>query len=217
MMGAFHYFYRGGTISRKLVILLVLVALGFPTAVMMSVSRSGKSTRLQDAIQYLAYRIFYVPAGNVYYYFEIFPDRVHYLHGRSIDKVARVFGLETFDTSNYVGKFAVPTSIDSIYYNAAFISDFNADFGLAGVIAGGTLVGVVMQAMHIYIVRQRKTIAQVACYAYLVVRFLGLHSASFPVILASDGAVLVLFLGRLFSGSRAADRLGKSPMSFTYR
>jgi oligosaccharide repeat unit polymerase len=188
LVGIFVYLYRGGILNRKVIAVVLVLALAFPFAVILSVSSEDVGAQL--AARGIGYRLFYLPAEIVYYYYEVFPSQVPYLHGRSINKLAAVLGLPYFDTTSYVGHYGYPIGLETVNANGAFIADLNADFGLLGVLLGGLLAGYLMQAMHIYLLRSRKTVSNIACYAFLVVAFWYLHSASLPIVLASNGTLL---------------------------
>ena len=202
IVALFLYLYYRGSLSRKMVTVFLLLIWIFPAGVVY-VSYLTPEITAKDIGRALGQRVFYLPAEVVYYYFEVFPADTPYLHGRSVDKLARIFDLHPFDTANYVGLYAYPQyHLDSISANGAFIADLNADFGLAGVLAGGLIAGSIMQLLHIYLVRRAKTIANLVCYAYLVCAFWLLHSTSLPIVLASDGAILILLLSFVFRKPR---------------
>ena len=122
-------------------------------------------------------------------------------------------GLKYFDTANYVGRYGYPEYIESVNANGAFIGDLNADFGLAGVLVGGVFAGALMQAIHIYVVRRRKTIFGLACYAFMVFAFWDLNSGSLPTLLASNGVLLVLLLCYFFDRIALQGALSSRPAS----
>ena len=192
LVGVFSYLYRGGMLNRRLIAVVLALALVFPVAVIVSVS--SEDVGVQLALRGIGYRLFYLPAEIVYYYYEVFPTHVPYLHGRSINKLAGVLGLPYFDTTSYVGRYGYPVGLETVNANGAFIGDLNADFGFWGDLFGGVLAGYLMQMMHIYLVRSKKTVPNVACYAFLVVAFWYLHSAPLPIVLASNGALLAFVL-----------------------
>ena len=200
LIGVFLYLYRRGSLSRKTVAIVLVLVFAFPLFVVIFAfsGGSGEIVTPLAAMVAIGSRLFSIPAEAVYYYFEYFPDQVKYLHGRSIDKLARVMGVPPFDTANAIGLYAFNSGADSITANAAFIADLNADFGMWGVILGGLLVGVVMQAVQIFILRRRKTVVTLACFSFLIIAFWFLQSTSLPVVLASNGIILTLLLGWYF-------------------
>jgi len=193
MIGFFLYYYRGGDISRRLVAGLLVCVLVFPVAVVLSVSY-GMNVDLVDALRAIGARLFYLPSEIVYFYFEVFPSHVGFLYGRSIHALSFLLGREYFDTASFVGQYGFLGKLESVIANGAFISDLNADFGLWGVLWGGVLVGCIMQAFHVYVIRREKNVLTIACYSFLVFTFWLLNSTSLPIVLASNGAILVLFL-----------------------
>jgi hypothetical protein len=193
VLGLFTYFYRNRTITfRKAAAFFCLVFL-FPVIVIMFVY-AGNDFRAPEITQFIADRLLYGPSEVVYYYFEVFPDHQGYLHGRSIGKLSWLMGMKYFDTPNYVGHYAWPGRLESINANGAFISDMNADFGLPGVLLGGLVAGGIMQWIHIFLVRRKKTIVGLACYAFVVYEFWDLNSTSLTTLLASNGTLLALAL-----------------------
>jgi len=198
MLAIFMYLFRGGGLSRKAVAAMLVLVLLFPVGVILGISSEG--TTVAMALNAIGVRMFYGPSEEIYYYFEVFPSHVPYLYGRSIGKLSLLLGVPYFDTPNYVGLYESPDELESTNANAGFIADLNADFGMWGVIFGGVLAGFIMQAIQIYIVRRRKTVISLAVFAFLTLTFWYLNSASLAVVLASNGALLALILGRLLEG-----------------
>lgn len=197
MIAFFMYFYRAGTIRRKVLAGFLVLILAFPLVVVLGINY-GTDIGVPEAISAIGTRLFYRPSEVLYYYFEVFPSHVGYLHGRSVSKLASLLGLRYFDTPNYVGVYGFQGPLDTITANAAFIGNLNADFGIWGVLLGGVLAGVIMQAIHVYLVRRRKDIPVLVCYAFLVFAFWNLQMTALPVVLATDGVILSLVLYRLF-------------------
>ena len=189
----FYYVYKQGHINRKTIAVMLILVFLFPVAVITYASSSESTTALL-VMGAIGYRLFYIPAEVVYYYFEVFPHRIPYLHGRGIDKLAKLLNEPYFDTANMVGTYAYPFGLESVSANAAFISDLNADFGMWGVVLGGFIAGLIMQSMQIFVVRRRKTITTVALFSFLMVTFWFLNSTSLPVVLMSDGVILSVVL-----------------------
>jgi oligosaccharide repeat unit polymerase len=211
MIAFFSYYYRHGHLSRRAMALFLVIILLFP---MLVVTWAYFGTDLDFrqigmVLQAIGDRIFHIPAEMVYSYFEFFPAQMGHLHGRSIGLLSSVLRMDHVDTPNAVGQFIYPYAFGSMTANAAFIGDLYADFGMAGVLIGGVLAGFVMQALHIYVIRRRKTVITIAVYAFLVVTFLLLHSTALPQILASNGAILIFLIAWAFErGSYpAADHL----------
>jgi oligosaccharide repeat unit polymerase len=194
----FLYYYRGGSFGYKSFLVGMLLIFAFPVFVIVSIS--GSDTAPGIVLQAIFYRLTYGPSEVVYFYHEIFPVHMAYLHGGSIHMLSSLAGLRFVDTPNLVAQYAMPNGIESASFNGAFISDMHADFGLAGVLIGGILTGIIIQGLHIYIVRRRKTVAAVATYCLLVYAFWFLNSSSLAIVLASGGAIPAIFLWRLFDG-----------------
>jgi hypothetical protein len=196
LIGFLIYYYRAGLITRRAVVVLLIIMLIFPLGVIW-IGYQGL-TDLGDAFYAIGDRLFYLPSEVVYFYFEVFPSQHKYLQGRSIDKFARLMGWAPFDTPNYVGVYAYPEGLETVSANGAFLADLNADFGMPGVLLGGILTGFVMEWFHIYAVRRRKTVIAIALYSFLTYSFWILNSSSLPIVLASNGTILVLLISWWF-------------------
>jgi oligosaccharide repeat unit polymerase len=198
VLALFIYYYRHGFFNFKLLLGAATLIFAFPVFVIAGISGGDASSA--GIFMAIFDRLTYGPSEVVYYYYEVFPAHMAYLHGASNHTLSILFGMQFVDTPNLVGQYAQPGGLASLSYNGAFISDMHADFGLAGVLIGGVLAGIVMQLFHIYVVRKRKTVCSVAAYCVLVYTFWFLNSTSLPVVLASDGAIAALALLWLFDG-----------------
>ena len=206
MVGLFAYYYKRGGLSRRAMVMFLVVILAFPIFVV-TWAYQGTSLDLEqiaEVFQAVGDRVFHIPAEMVYAYFEFFPAQMSHLHGASIGMLSAVLGLRHVDTPNVVGQFLYPYGIESISANAAFIADLYADFGIAGVLIGGGVAGFIMQALHIYVIRRRKTVITLAVYSFLVVTFFELNFTALPQILASNGAILIFLFAWAFESQSAS-------------
>lgn len=210
LLGFYVYIYRGGRIRLRTVGSILVLTMCFPFMVVFELYHdSGVSA--WEVLQALSGRLFYSPAEVLYYYFEVFPAHVGYLHGSSIGKLAWLSGISYFDTANYVGTYGWPQYSESISANATFIGNLHADFGILGVLVGGILAGFIMYSCHIYLIRQKKSAFSIAGYAFLMLAFWFLNMTALLTVLASDGVILVLFLTWFFN------REGKSYVAYSNR
>lgn len=191
MVCACYYLYKGGRVGGKFVISLVVLFLAFPIFV---VVREYGGVGLVAAMKGIGDRMFYGPALVLYYYFEVFPDVAPYQYGATIGKLAWILGRKVFDSANFVGLYAFPGGLASVTANAAFLGNMNADFGMVGCLISGLLVGVIMQAAQIYIVRRGKSPMNLAIYSFLLFHFATLNSSALPTALLSEGAFSVFLL-----------------------
>ena len=189
MVCACYYLYRGGKVGGKFILSFVVLFLAFPFFVIVREYGGGV-----DPVVAMGHRIFYAPALGLYYYFEVFPDVVPYQYGGTIGKLAWILGRQPFQSENFVGLYASPHTGASVNANAAFLGNMNADFGMVGCLIGGLLVGIIMQAAQIYIVRHGKSAMSVAVYSFLLFHFALLNSSALPVVLLSHGAMLVFLV-----------------------
>ena len=220
LMLVFLYVWKRGVVSGRALGLGVLSFLAFPLLVV-SLQTSGTRHSFLDNIADICNRIFYAPAQVVYYYFEVFPDKVPYQYGATIGKLALLIGRTPTDAGNVVGLYMAPGTISSVHANAAFIGNLNADFGLLGVVVGGFLAGVLMQTAQVYLLRQPKTIYNVTLYAFLMLKFSFICFTALLVVLLSDGVFISLGLAwavqsleRVF-WRRPSARTAQRPLGWT--
>lgn len=196
IVGLFLFLRSGQHVPRRFLILggilTIVLLLIFPVAVVLALHHGG-DVDLAAAILALGRRLFYLPAEVIYWYFTLFPGPEGYLHGRTIGDMAWLMGWEYFNAPNFVGRYGLNSWIASVNANGAFIGNLHADFGPVGVVVGGLAAGVLMQALQVWLVRRRKTVFNLATYAYFLYAFWLLHSTSLPIVLSSWG-VLTLFV-----------------------
>lgn len=191
----FYYLYRGGRVRILSIGPVVALALVFPVFVIL-MEQAG-SVGLVTALQGIGDRLFHLPAEILYYYFRIFPDIAPHQHGATIDKLAWLMGVKTFDDANFVGRYMMSLGAgfrSTVTANAPFLGSLYTDFGLPGVFVGGFLAGVIMQTLQIYILRRPKTVLNLALFAFLLFDFCLLNATTLPVVLLSDGALLSVAL-----------------------
>lgn len=184
----FYYIYKHGQVNYLYLMVSIGAIIAFP--IVAANLLYGYDVPLLGI--YIVDRLFYGPAEAVYYYFEVFPDQIAYLHGRSIGKLSWILGLDFFNAPEYISRYIYNFTIDYGSCNAAFIADANANFGLHGVLIEGVLVGFLLQAVQIFILRQPKTILSLALYAFLIVAFWILNSNSLQATLLSAGIIFAL-------------------------
>lgn len=181
-----YYFYKRGRVGKKFLIVAVIMLVSFPMSIYYLLYPEGGVALM---LKNYASRLFLSPAESAYYYFEVFPDKVDYLGGRSIGKLSWLLGLEFFPVTEYIAHYIYDFTINYGSSNAVFIADAFANFGIIGVISTGILAGFIMQTVQIFVLRRPKTIVSVALYTFLIVAFWMLNSTSLQVTLLTDGVV----------------------------
>lgn len=202
MIVIFMYLYRAGHINKKSLVCSLGLIFSFPLFVIL-IGQYTMGVGFWGAVWSILRRLFYVPAYILYHYFEIFPDQIDYLYGRSIGKLAWLMGEEHFNTANYVYRYLFPDRLESGQSNAAFIGNLNADFGLYGVFIGGLFAGFFMQGIQIWILRRKKTVLTLTVYAFMIYAFWLLNHTALPVVLLSNGVILALVFPLAVAGMEA--------------
>lgn len=191
MLALFWYLKRRGKFSVKYAMTGVALFLVFPVFVV--VLEQPDLVNVGGALQVIGERLFQLPADILYYYFQAFPTVVPFQHGATIGVLSTVLGKTPFDDANFIGRYMYAHGMSSVTANAPFLGSLYADFGFPGVLVGGFLAGLVMQAVQVRIARAPKDTANLALQAFLFVTFAYLNTTSLPIVLMSDG-VLFAFL-----------------------
>ena len=201
LLVVFLYLFKGGTLGRTATIAAPLLFLSFPLMVVLLAYHGTEGGSLSAAFQAIGERLFYGPAQVVEAYFQVFPALVSYQHGASMTKLATLMGWTTINIPNTVGLYMMGTQGDlsSISANSCFVGALNADFGLVGVVLGGVLAGVIMQAVHIYLFRKPKNVVNLAAYAICAWSFGMLVANPLPTVLLSGGVAFALILRSIFA------------------
>lgn len=191
-----YYLARQGDVSIKRMVVLGLLIFIFPVFVVFIVmpwSETGASYVL--IIQGIVRRIFWVPAWVLYHYFEVFPENIAFLHGRSVGALSIFQGELFFPVSNFVYQYMNPDiPLSHGLANAPFIGNLYADFGLVGVIGGSFFIGMLSDFLHYYLTKKPKTPIYVATYAYLIGAFYLMNNTALPVVLNTNGLIWVFII-----------------------
>ncbi len=189
----FVYLYRGGRVSIRAAVGASAAVFLFPVLVLVR-SLSGLGLGPADIAFAIVRRLFYVPAAVLYQYFVVVPDVIPYLHGRTIGRVQWILGGESVNIANFVFRHMYPRGIESGVANTSFLGYLHADFGVVGVLVGGMFVGILVQGLQVWISRQRKTVATLAAFAFLMWAAWKINFQALPQTLLSGGIIIVLVL-----------------------
>lgn len=187
----FLYLYVGGRIGFRAVLAGFSAVFLFPVAVLIS-SLEGTGLRPIAVVRGIFHRLFYLPAEILYYYFELVPDTLPYLHGRTIGRFSWILGEPQFDIANYVFQYMFPGGVGTGVATAPFVGYLHADFGLIGVLVGGVAVGMVVQVIQVILARRPKTVMTLAAFAYMYWCGWQINTESLTQALLSGG-ILVIF------------------------
>ena len=184
-------FYRGDVNLRKLV-LAALLMLSYPLIVTMTYV---SDRTILDGILAVVIRLTYTPAEDLYYYFEIFPTHHVYLYGETLIKpFLKLLELDYFYIENWVALYISPRGLDSAHANAAFISNFHADFGLPGVFVGGLITAMAIQWIQIKLFRWEKSVYNMTIFAVFIYSIWALNFGSITSVLFVNGVIPVFLL-----------------------
>lgn len=184
----FLFLYRRGRLGMKAAVVGAAAVVAFPVLVTRLLFAGSQEVDVAGA---LLSRAFYAPAHGLYQVFEVFPEMVPFLNGRSIGKLSAVLGLEPFNVANYMAFYENPLSLESGNANSPFLGNLHADFGVAGVLIGGVLAGFIMQAVQGLLYRRQASVMALAGMVYSMFAFFLLHQTALPPVLLSYGSLLV--------------------------
>jgi len=186
----FLYLYSGGRVRARTVFFGIAGVFLFPVFVLAQ-SLSGLGVSPWLIARGILHRLFYLPAEILYYYFEVVPDVLPYLHGRTIGRLNWVLGDPEFDIAAYVFQYMFPGGLESGSAPAPFLGYLHADFGVVGVLAGGVLVGMLTQGLQVVLTRRPKTVVTLAAYAYMLWAAWRINTGSITQALLSGGIVVI--------------------------
>lgn len=192
----FVYIFKGAKLPRWLIGIFGILIIAFPLLVTSLSHGSGNALGVGETMLSLARRFTITPADDLYYYFEVFPDYYPFLNGETLVKpFLKLLDREYFYIENFVYKHISPLSpYDTGHANAAFISNLYADFALPGVLIGSILVGIFMQLLQIYIIRQPKNVLSITLFAFCIYAIWALNFGSITSVLFVNGIVPVLII-----------------------
>lgn len=169
------YVFNGGRVSVKTALVGAPMLFVFPVIVQVVSQGDWSYDGVAEAFQTILERIFIAPSSVLYYFFEVVPEKVPFLYGRGMGSITRLVGVEYYDLGHYVGTYVLgPGGNGYSSATGAFVAELYTDFSLIGVLLGGLLVGVVMQWLHIGLLRRRKTVFAVATYTLTMYFFFSL-------------------------------------------
>ena len=191
------YLHIGGRISVRAALIGFAAVFLFPVLVLVQTLK-GMGVGADIIAKGIFNRLFYVPAEILYNYFEVVPDIVPYLNGGTIGRLNWALGTESgVNIANYVFRYMFPYRVESGMAPAPFVGYLHADFGIVGVLAGGVLVGLILQTLQVIVTRRPKSVVTLATYAYLLWCGWKLNMESLTQSLLSGGIIIVLALMEL--------------------
>ncbi len=189
----FLFLFSRARLSKRAMMIAGLLMATFP--ILVTTFAYSSEYTLLDGILAVGVRLTYTPAEDLYYYFEIFPTVHDYLYGHTLVKpILKFLGEEYFYIENFVALYISPGGVQSAHANAAFVSNLHADFGFAGVLVGGFIVGFFIQALHVYLARQEKNVLNIATAAFIVYAIWVLNFGSITSVLIVNGVLPVFAL-----------------------
>lgn len=199
---------RGKTLSLRRLFPIAVATLAFPAFVYLAVYQFDIGSLSNRVFLGIARRIFYSPGRVLFHYFAYFPDYHDFLFGRALPWISKLFQDGPFPITNVIGLYMVPDAPKSISANGAYVGFLWADFGLAGVVIGSFVAGMLLQATQLFILRLPKTAPTLVAQAMAAFQVINLASTSLTDVLLStysgiwNPVALTLMLLLLWEGAR---------------
>jgi oligosaccharide repeat unit polymerase len=206
------YLMRSTKIRMRHIAIAAALVLSFP--IFVTIWTRETDLPLFEAFKLIGIRLFYLPAYVAYVYFEVVPKEVPFLHGATIDKLAFLLGMRSFDMSHYALLTIYPNAPESGGAGGPFFADFYANFGIPGVLIGGVLFGVILQGIQIAVLRRPKNVVSLAVFSFMIYAFWMTTSRALPAVLLSTGTVFILLLWWFMVSSRESRRSLLSTRAF---
>ncbi len=188
------FILKGGKLAWWQIVVGVVLCLFFPVLVLMLGQGYLRWEGFTDAFGKVMERIFTAPSSIVYYSFEIVPERYPFQMGRCMGALSKLLGLEPTDIGQYTAWYITGEDYGTTSVSGAFVTELFGDFGYTGLLIGGVFVGVLMQWLHVSIIRSRKTIAAVVTYVLFIYFFSTLTYLQIVGALILSGAPLLWIL-----------------------
>jgi len=190
LLGLYYYLYKSCRVGKAFYVLTPMFFASFPLFVYWR-QAPFLSRGIGDAFSQVVERLFYTPAEVLYFYFEVFPDVRPFQHGATIGRFRAILGVTDPQVPTFVGLYMDPYAPKSIHANSGFIGNLHADFGLSGVLVGGVIAGMLMAALQVFLARQRRDAVNLSVYAFSALKFATLCYNPLPVVLLSEGVLVV--------------------------
>lgn len=144
-------------------------------------------------------RIFRSQAFSVFAHFELFPDNMNFLFGRSLPSfiTKTIFNSGQIRSARLVMEYFYPLGVaagTSGVMNGFFISEAYANFSYFGIFLSVILVSIEMYIIHTVFLKSRKTSVSIAAYAYISNQFVNTTQGGFIDFLYNPVVFIMLAL-----------------------
>lgn len=192
------YYYKKSSLNKKLLVLMMIMIVSFP--IIITTIAYNKSDFV-FGLYGVARRLFFTPADDLLIYFQAFPIYFDFQYGMTILKpFYHLIGHDHFYIENEIYHYQFPFSnVPTGHANAAFLSNFFADFGVLGVSMGSFLVGSSIQYINIKLVRSRRDVMNVTIYAYLVYALWIINFGSLTSVIGTNGVIFIISMPVIYS------------------
>ncbi len=164
------------------------------------------SQSLESGVTNFINRAFLVPSRVALIHFDVFPSRLSFLEGSSMNVVNELAGKEFFNLANYLYVYYNPydSTPDSYgYANGSFISEIWANFSWVGVFIVSLLCAFFISMGDLIYITSKKNVLVISSFSAMFIAILGLISGNFTIFLITKGfviqLVLLFFVGRINS------------------
>ncbi|MEM2929040.1 MAG: hypothetical protein QXP60_08760 [Nitrososphaerota archaeon] len=197
-------FFIYNTNLKRIIQLILIIALGLIILILISYSLNIEGFGLIGSIKSLFRRAFYVPSYTVFQYFEVFTKMHDFLYGKSINLYTKLFKKEFINAANLVYKIYYPQKIETGLVNTCFIGESYANFGFIGVYIESIILGFLLNFYNyftIYIISDEKKNIISLMFQSLIfpILIINLNSSSIFTSHLTHGIVIIIIISSLFN------------------
>ncbi|MFD1707475.1 O-antigen polymerase [Siminovitchia sediminis] len=137
-----------------------------------------------------------------YYYLELFPKVVNYLHGTSFPNPNGIFPFEhyrlTVEVMNMkfsnLSDLGIVGSAPTAFWGEAF-----ANFGYLGIIVSSFYIGILLTIVHLVFLHSKKSVFNIAVYVWMILEFNKLSSTGISNFIFNLNIISVLLIWLTFN------------------
>lgn len=134
---------------------------------------------------------------SLYHYFEIFPQRVDFLWGRSLPNPGGLMPYEPFPLTKEVWKIVFPEKIDLNIVGSMptfFIGEMYANFGYLGIIIPPFFIGFFLYGLNIFLLKLPNTPIFLSFYIWIILHYKKLAATSLSGFIIDTDMFIIFFV-----------------------
>lgn len=192
------FYIKKKKVSLKFIIISIFLFFAFPISIIYLMYFAEHKEIAAYIFKFFTKRIFIVPTEVLYYHFEIFPDRVGFLFGRSSQLFSWMYADGGVFLPTRVAQYIYKSPQTLVHSNAIYLGNFWADFGTLGIVISTFSVGLVVHWIYhklLVTVSYQKNIIFMLFSSLSVPLFsFQFLSTNFTILFFSNGFIVLIIL-----------------------